>query len=177
MTETPHIITRKEAKAARLPRYTGKPCRFGHDGLRYTNNSHCVVCEYVITAIYREKNRDRLRQKNKKYRSDNHTKIVARHREYRIQNIAIVLEKARLYRIANRGAINARGKLYRLRKKQEKQQKVARLLELQTLRTKQKAKSIAPPDWGSLPHDTDTTLQRAEIYRDIYRAKKNSLSI
>lgn len=36
----------KSAVLLKLPRYIGKECRYGHEGIRYTCNRGCVTCHY-----------------------------------------------------------------------------------------------------------------------------------
>ena len=70
------IITRKEAIARKLTRYTGKPCCRGHFGERYTANGRCVECQRLdgLTASYKD-NRKRWRkgpkqqERERQYRS------------------------------------------------------------------------------------------------------------
>ena len=35
----------EKARKEGLPQYKGKPCRYGHDGMRYTCNNVCVTCQ------------------------------------------------------------------------------------------------------------------------------------
>ena len=45
--------SRKDARATKNPVYQGKPCKAGHNGLRYTADGKCVFCprELVDNAI------------------------------------------------------------------------------------------------------------------------------
>ena len=59
------IVTRKEAKERGLARYfTGKPCPHGHVAERWASTSRCVECE----RKYREANREKIRERQRKYR-------------------------------------------------------------------------------------------------------------
>ncbi len=61
------VITRKEAKERWLPRYfTGKPCPHGHVVERWTSTSCCVECD----RKYYEANREKIRERQRKYRQD-----------------------------------------------------------------------------------------------------------
>jgi len=59
------IVTRKEAKERWLPRYfTGKPCPHGHVAERWASTNSCVECD----RKYREANREKMRERQRKYR-------------------------------------------------------------------------------------------------------------
>lgn len=183
-----HVITRKEAKALGLIRYfTGQSCRFGHVCERYTNNSHCLECEPAEAARYRERHRQVIREKNARYRRLNKDALNEKHREYRAQNLAKIAKKDQEYRIANREKLRAKSKEYRdankdivhikaqeYRKRKKRENEIANKLVSQPSLQRAQAKPIAAPDWDSIKHDMNTTLLRAEKYRDIYRTKKNS---
>lgn len=65
------IISRAEAKARGLTRFfTGKPCQRGHVADRWTATKACVVCAKENGDRWREKHREKLREKakdNKQY--------------------------------------------------------------------------------------------------------------
>jgi hypothetical protein len=72
------IITRKEALAQGLTHYfTGKPCKRGHIGARYTKTSNCVECvltifnkrPYQLTQEQQEKYRERNRNYQRRRRA------------------------------------------------------------------------------------------------------------
>lgn len=45
----------RRAAAARGERkYIGKPCKHGHEGLRYTRNDNCVECVEVRRAVWKK---------------------------------------------------------------------------------------------------------------------------
>lgn len=68
---------------AESPKYRGKPCKRGHDGLRYTKTRQCVECMRVITRAWQTENRERdLEWKRKRYHK-NRDKILAASAERR----------------------------------------------------------------------------------------------
>lgn len=42
--------TQEEAAHARSEKYLGNPCKYGHDGLRYTSNGSCIECTKAASA-------------------------------------------------------------------------------------------------------------------------------
>jgi len=43
-TRAEGIIARRVALSLGLVRYQGRPCRYGHDGVRYASSTGCVAC-------------------------------------------------------------------------------------------------------------------------------------
>jgi hypothetical protein len=67
-----NIIARKEAIAQGLTHYfTGKPCKRGHVGARYTKTSNCVECVLTIfnkrTYKLTQEQQERYRERNRDY--------------------------------------------------------------------------------------------------------------
>jgi len=59
----------------RIPNtHQGKPCKKGHDGLRYASG-HCVECKKVRVKKYREENRDAYLNTRKNFREKNREKL------------------------------------------------------------------------------------------------------
>ncbi|MDN0126884.1 hypothetical protein QVO16_07905 [Yersinia massiliensis] len=59
------IITRTDAaKVGLLKYYTGKPCRNGHLGERYTVNGSCVECNANHTIAQRKRIKTLMAQAN-----------------------------------------------------------------------------------------------------------------
>jgi hypothetical protein len=40
-----HPLTRDETRRLGLRRFDGRPCPWGHEGVRYVRNNHCVACD------------------------------------------------------------------------------------------------------------------------------------
>lgn len=79
--------------------YQGVPCKYGHDGLRYSSG-HCVECSKLKAKKYREDNREKYLDVRKSF--------YQRHREEILQNRSKYLKtetgalKARLYQSKRR---------------------------------------------------------------------------
>jgi len=82
------LITRAQAKERGLKRYfTGKPCPQGHVAERTTSKSACITCQRDSFKSWKENNRDRRleyqRKHQAKYRQDNldayNAYMLARH--------------------------------------------------------------------------------------------------
>lgn len=50
---------RRAAAANGERKYIGKPCRYGHSGLRYTRNDNCVECVELRRAVWKESLKDK----------------------------------------------------------------------------------------------------------------------
>lgn len=93
------IITREDAESQGLKRYyTGKPCRRGHAGERYTGSRKCVEC--TKESVYRRLDKNREFMKNR-YRN-NKKKLAAESRAYHHANKLSISEKHKKYRIENK---------------------------------------------------------------------------
>jgi len=75
--------SRKEALAAGDARYIGAPCKYGHEGLRYTRNHTCVECNRIYTKQHQQKVPERRRELRKEYRKKYPEKIKASHARHR----------------------------------------------------------------------------------------------
>lgn len=72
------LISRKEAKDRGLTRYfTGVACKVGHVCERYASTGHCVECDKTGRALYRENNRQMIREKGAAYRKMKKAKAAA----------------------------------------------------------------------------------------------------
>lgn len=77
------IISRKEAKATKLPFYfTGIECPYGHMSQRYTTTANCVMCH----AVYHSS--DAQKDKQKKYRELSKDKKAIYDRKFSKENAA-----------------------------------------------------------------------------------------
>lgn len=47
--------TRREALAARISLYEGKPCKYGHGVIRVTNGGACYECARILTKEYHKR--------------------------------------------------------------------------------------------------------------------------
>jgi 5-methylcytosine-specific restriction endonuclease McrA len=53
---------RQEALATGAKKYsTGKPCKHGHNGPRYTATAHCVICHLRASVLSARKHAERVR--------------------------------------------------------------------------------------------------------------------
>lgn len=53
-----------------------KPCKYGHFGYRYKNNSTCVECSKKKSKDYRERNYDKCMKYQKEYREKNKEVLI-----------------------------------------------------------------------------------------------------
>jgi hypothetical protein len=89
------IIQQQEAKDRGLKRFfTGVECPKGHLSERYVQTSACAECKRLITAEWREKNRDEVLKKRRAYRANN----VERHRLQDLQFRAKNPERSRRWK-------------------------------------------------------------------------------
>lgn len=65
----PEPITRAQAQSEGLKRfYTAEPCRNGHVAERYTRGGHCMACQAVTQALWKERlGPDGMRTTQKRY--------------------------------------------------------------------------------------------------------------
>ena len=83
-------------------------------------DSHCIKCDKIKGATYREVNKDKIDEKNRKYREKNKDKIKVYSRKYYEENKDKVNERNRKYREENKGKI----KVYRRKYREENKEKV-----------------------------------------------------
>lgn len=117
------IISRAEANAIGRKRYylgPDKPCKHGHDAERRVDNGTCVVCDAEAVRKSREKDPDKLRERNRQYREANADKQREYAHQYRQANAEKIrqyreanAEKSRQYREVNREKIIERHRQYR----------------------------------------------------------------
>jgi hypothetical protein len=90
---------------------------------------HCKKCRLE----YRLKNKDKLREKNKRYQQENRATIVEKKREYYLRNKHTWSEKAKVYRETNKQIITERKRSYYQRNKKKIHEKVKGKLASDTL--------------------------------------------
>ena len=66
--------------------FTGKPCKRGHTGARYTNSYTCVKCAHEHDRRWRAENTDRVRESSRAYRAANQGKERERRRTWSATN-------------------------------------------------------------------------------------------
>jgi len=99
-------MTRKEAKAQGLTRYTGKMCGLHPEqrGKRQTDGT-CVGCRQTINAAYRHRHPDRAaatkRADNRRQALRNPKGVLSRKRTYRKRNKNKIADYDRAYRNQN----------------------------------------------------------------------------
>lgn len=59
------LVSRKDALARGMAHYSGLPCIFGHEKLRYAKNASCVECSKIRTKLYRSVRSEPHRQRTK----------------------------------------------------------------------------------------------------------------
>jgi hypothetical protein len=80
-------MTRDEARAAGSTIFdSGRPCRKGHEPVRYTANYSCVECARVSVAEYGKKHPDIVRQRRKDWLKRNPEKARQYERNKRLKN-------------------------------------------------------------------------------------------
>jgi len=103
------IITRKQAKEAKLTRYfTGKPCKHGHIAERDVANGNCRECVKLKKSDadkrYRLKHLDALRKydRERPARARNPKTVKAAKKRHYEKHKKSILTKMQLYRDANK---------------------------------------------------------------------------
>jgi len=94
------IFSRRDALAHSASYfYTGKPCRRGHVGPRFTANSACVICErmYRVCAGLEQKQRDRARQKRYDFQRRHQRRIYASEYYQKHKEIKTLIRRAHPY--------------------------------------------------------------------------------
>lgn len=96
-TEDDKIIgaSRKEAIELGLAHYHGKPCIHGHGTVRYTRDCHCVQCTLDWGAVQREKNIDRVRERERIRYAKNPEKHINKVKAYYAEHAEEVKAKSR----------------------------------------------------------------------------------
>lgn len=98
------IISRKEARAAGLPRYfTGNPCPHGHISERRTKNSVCLQCILDFGRKWYAANRDHKLAQSKRVYRNNREAIIVRTDSYRKKHQKKYNEWSRQWRADNPG--------------------------------------------------------------------------
>lgn len=111
--------TRKEAKELGQKFYfTGKPCKNGGIGPRFTSNcqcrcSLCIEADIMVLRHYKENNREKARRYQSQYRKDNSQQVNAGARRYRKKNLTSVRMADRARRNRNKAAIFSANLKYR----------------------------------------------------------------
>lgn len=84
--------------------YQGKPCKYGHDGLRYKASDSCVECQKQ--RWLREKTdpiaRERKLAKDREYYQQHKDDLLAQAKQYREENLERLKEVGRVWREASR---------------------------------------------------------------------------
>jgi 5-methylcytosine-specific restriction endonuclease McrA len=111
-----NLISRKEALASGSAKYfTGKPCKRGHISERFVASSNCVACKPVhdaayrsseqgrktgrkLTAKYRERHPDRVREAVRKRNQRPDVKRVHAEYEAKRRRLDVAAEKRKAYR-------------------------------------------------------------------------------
>lgn len=87
--------------------YMGRPCPYGHDGLRYTKHGSCVACLAIQAAseakkkydlIYYGQNQERIRARTKKYHAKHRDRYLAGAKEWARKNP----ERVKAIKMANK---------------------------------------------------------------------------
>lgn len=90
--DIPLPIYRHVAKRRGLKFYcTGKPCKHGHEPLRYTATGNCVACAMTRTKEYVADNRDEHNRKMREYMRLNRHKHILEKDELRKNDLAAYL--------------------------------------------------------------------------------------
>jgi len=91
-------MARKKAIAAGDAFYFSEiPCKRGHRSKRRTSDGMCQACEKDRRQLYTEKNREKIRKKDKQYRENNKEKIKAKQEEWAIKNPDKIAAKSKRY--------------------------------------------------------------------------------
>lgn len=88
-------ISRTDAIEQNLSKYrTGKMCKNGHTGERWTKNYACVECQKEWSLNYNHNNMDKMRARVAKWKEDNHEWCVeyARNRYQAIKTTISTIE-------------------------------------------------------------------------------------
>jgi len=104
--------------------FTGKPCKHGHISKRLASNFGCYEChlergrtdaarEYY--SDYREKNRESISVRHKRWREENPHKVVEYNRKWRAENPEKIAEMDRSWNDRNRARKNAHRAMRRAR--------------------------------------------------------------
>jgi len=82
------LVSRKEAKILGISKYfTGKPCSKSlHISERFVNNGNCVQCEKERTALWKNKNKEKLQKYRADYWSKNKSTEYVNHRAWVKEN-------------------------------------------------------------------------------------------
>jgi hypothetical protein len=104
------IVTRTEAIERGLKRYyTGKPCKWGHIGERFTLDRRCVICKHTMgnqqQSMYRAANREKFRTLDRARYAANSKKYCNKRHMYRAANREKIQIIGRARYAANRGKI------------------------------------------------------------------------
>jgi hypothetical protein len=84
--------------------FIGKPCKHGHDGVRYVSSKICVQCSNASCARYEAANQEKRITRNKTYEGREQRKRWKR--EYYFSNRSKILKQRRAYTDRNRERLN-----------------------------------------------------------------------
>lgn len=106
---------RRDAKLSGSKTYAGRPCKHGHDGLKYTGCGSCVECSRANSTSEEKKQYDAL------YLTKNKEKILARCRAYYQRTSQVRMVTQKLWNSKNIEKVRAIKKSYKARRRtQEK---------------------------------------------------------
>lgn len=96
------IISLQEARAAGLTQFfSGVPCKHGHVANRLVYDQRCVECTRIRKAAYFQRNKDRMRTKNKEWTALNPDKVYGYTNKWRKANKEQYETKLEAWRKAN----------------------------------------------------------------------------
>ncbi len=88
------VISRDEAFEKGLRRYyTGIPCKKGHISERSVSTGGCVTCRSEWDKEWREKNKERMRENQRKWRARNPDKLKEYKEKYQHKGDSINLKR------------------------------------------------------------------------------------
>jgi hypothetical protein len=67
--------------------FTGRPCKHGHLVERYVSSGHCVECNKMHCVEWSKNNREKIRDKNRKWRAESPEKASESRRRWNEKNI------------------------------------------------------------------------------------------
>lgn len=111
--------------------YMGKPCRRGHEGLRYASG-HCVACMKLKNTQFYEGNKSTLLERNRQWRLENADRMRelnatwyahnSEHKKakgaiYRLHNKSRIKETIKKWTVANKARVITYGVKYRCKRR------------------------------------------------------------
>jgi hypothetical protein len=108
---------RQEAKAAGQTSYVGRPCKYGHGGLKWVSNGVCVECNAICHRRWRAEHQEHEAARQSQWYASNRKTAYARHQRWRVEHPEKAASYARQWQKANPGRTSALAAKHRAAKR------------------------------------------------------------